>query len=109
VDINTYTYVPGHYEIAMPLLVAGLGQFSKKWGATEAYCLYDVANERIKRAYLSVGFVLADRFPEPVHFPTFGRLVDGRLEPTRWRVMEWTADTIEDHARSAVERYRPGR
>ncbi|HEX2643941.1 MAG TPA: hypothetical protein VHU81_13190 [Thermoanaerobaculia bacterium] len=109
VDINTYTYVPGHYEIAMPLLVAGLGQFAKEWGAAEAYCLYDMANDRIKRAYLSVRFVLSSRFPEPVHFPTFGRRVDCHLEPTRWRVMEWSADTIEAHAVSATERYRAGR
>lgn len=106
VDINTYTYVRGYYESAMPLLAAGLGYFSKACGARRAYCLYDVANEKIKRAYFSIGFVLSRRFPEPVHFPTFCRLVNGRLEPVRWRVMEWGYKTIEGHARTAVEDYQ---
>jgi hypothetical protein len=107
VDINTYTYVRGHYELAMPLLAAGLGHYSKAKGAQRAYCLYDVANEKIKRAYFSIGFVLSNRFPEPIHFPTFCRQVNNHLEPVRWRVMEWDYKTIQEHAHTAVENYQP--
>jgi hypothetical protein len=106
VDMNTYTYVSGYYEHAMPLLAAGLGHYSKACGARRAYCLYDVVNERIKRAYFSIGFVPSNRFPEPIHFPTFCRQKDGRLEPVRWRVMEWDYKTIKRHARTAVEDYQ---
>lgn len=105
VDINTYTYVRNYYERAMPLLTAGFGYCSKKLNARSAYCLYDVKNEKIKRAYMSIGFVLANRFPEPIHFPGFCSRIKGRLEPVRWRVMEWDSETIELHARTAVERY----
>lgn len=105
VDINTFTYVRGYYERAMPLLIAGFGDCSKRFNAGRAYCLYDVANEKIKRAYLSIGFVLSKRFPEPIHFPTFCRNIENHLEPVRWRIMEWDYETIEGHARSAMERY----
>lgn len=103
VDINTYTYVRGYYEHAMPLLAAGLGYYLKAYGARRAYCLYDVANERIKQAYFSIGFVLSNKFPEPIHFPTFCRQIDGHLEPVRWRVMEWDYKTIKRHAHTAVK------
>jgi hypothetical protein len=106
VDINTYTYVPGHYEHSMPLLVAGLGRFARSYCATSAYCLYDIANEKIRRAYTSVGFVLSERFHEPIHFPTFCREVEGQASPVRWRIMSWDEKTIEGHDRSARERYR---
>jgi hypothetical protein len=106
VDINTYTYVRGYYEHAMPLLAAGLGHYSEACGARRAYCLYDVANEKIRRAYFSIGFVLSNRFPEPIHFPTFCRQVNGRLEPVRWRVMEWDYRTIKRYAYTAVEDYQ---
>jgi hypothetical protein len=105
VDINTYTYIRGYFELAMPLLAAGLGYYSKMCKARSAYCLYDVANEKIKRTYLSIGFVLSSKFPEPIHFPSFCKQIEGRLEPVRWRVMEWDYETIERQARSAVERY----
>lgn len=105
VDINTYTYVRGYYERAMPLLVAGFGYCSKGYNARRAYCLYDVENERIERAYLSIGFVFSKRFPELIHFPTFYKRKGDRLEPARWQIMEWDNETIEDQARIAVERY----
>ncbi|MDQ3797979.1 MAG: hypothetical protein M3384_00875, partial [Acidobacteriota bacterium] len=88
-DINTYTYARGYYERAMPLLAAGLGYYLKIWNIETAYCLYDVANEKIKRAYMSIGFMLSDRFPEPIHFPTFYRQIGERLEPVRWQIMQW--------------------
>jgi hypothetical protein len=106
VDINTYTYIRGYYQHAMPLLAAGLGYYSKECGARNAYCLYDVANEKIKRAYLSIGFALSDRFPEPIYFPTYCRETDGHLEPVRWRIMEWDHETIETYARLAIEVYQ---
>lgn len=107
VDINTYTYVRGYNkkDQAMTLLAAGLGYYSKVCNARSAYCLYDIANEKIKQAYLSIGFVLSNRFPEPIHFPTFCRRIEGRLVPVRWRIMEWDYETIERQARAAVEHY----
>jgi len=105
VDFNTYTYRPGSYDTAMPLLVAGLGRDAKLQGACRAYCLYDVKNDRIRRAYTAFGWELAAEFPDPIHFPTYGRMEDGRFEPARWRVFEWTEETIERHDRTARERY----
>jgi hypothetical protein len=105
VDINTYTYVRGYYERATPLLLAGFGYCSKSFNARRAYCLYDVENEKIERAYLSIGFVFSKRFPELIHFPTFYKRKGDRLEPARWQVMEWDNETIEGQARIAVERY----
>ena len=105
VNINTYTYIRGYYEKAMPLLTAGFGHYSKSCNARRAYCLYDVTNEKIKRAYLSIGFVLSNRFPEPIHFPSFCRQIEGHLEPVRWRIMEWDYKTIESYAHTAEEHY----
>jgi hypothetical protein len=105
VDINTFTYVRGYCESALPLMTAGLGCFTKACGAQRAYCLYDIANEKIKRIYNSIGFVQSEAFPEAVYFPTFYRARNGRLEPARWRVMEWSHETIERQAASG-RRYR---
>lgn len=106
VDLNTYTYVRGYYDEAMPLLAAGMGHYVKVSNAKRGYCLYDVNNERIKRAYLSVGFNLSSKYPEPIHFPSFCRQIDGQLEPVRWRIMEWTYETVEAHASRAQEAYK---
>jgi hypothetical protein len=89
----------------MPLLVAGLGSHARLEGARRAFCLYDVRNDRIRRAYTEFGWEHAPEFPDPVHFPTYGRLEDGHFEPTRWRVLEWTEETLERHVRMARERY----
>lgn len=105
VDFNTYTYRPGSYEQAMPLQIAGLGRWAWLQGARKAYCLYDVKNDRIRRAYMEFGWELASEFPEPIHFPTYGRFEGGRFEPTRWRVLEWTEETLESHDRTARERF----
>jgi hypothetical protein len=84
VDFNTYTYRPGSYETAMPLLVAGLGCHARLQGARRAFCLYDVRNDRIRRAYTEFGWEHAPEFPDPIHFPTYGRMEeDGHFEPTR--------------------------
>jgi hypothetical protein len=105
-DFNTYTYRPGSYEQAMPLLVAGLGRHAVLNGARRAYCLYDVKNDRIRRAHTEYGWELAAEFPEPIHFPTYGRMDDGTFEPSRWRVLEWTEETLARHDRMARERFR---
>lgn len=107
VDINTYTYVRGYYkkDQALRLLAAGLGYYSKICNARSAYCLYDVANEKIKQAYMSIGFVLSNRFPEPIHFPTFCRWIEGHLVPVRWWIMEWDNETIKRQACAAMEHY----
>ena len=104
-DFNTYTYQPGAYETAMPLQIVGLGHYAKLQQAQRAYCLYDVKNDRIRRAYTAFGWEHADEFPEPIHFPTYGRMEEGRFEPTRWRVFEWTEETIDRHDREARERF----
>jgi len=104
-DFNTYTYQPGAYEIAMPLQIVGLGHYAKLQGARRAYCLYDVKNDRIRRAYTAFGWEHAPEFPDPIHFPTYGRTEDGYFEPARWRVFEWTEETIDRHDREARERF----
>lgn len=104
-DFNTFTYQPGFYEQAMPLQIAGLGRYAKLQGARRAYCLVDVRNDRTRRAYTAYGWEHAPEFPDPVYFPTYGRLEAGHFEPTRWRVLEWTEETIDRHDRMARERF----
>jgi hypothetical protein len=104
-DFNTFTYRPGLYEPAMPLQIAGLGRYAKLQGARRAYCLYDVRNDRIRRAYTAFGWEHAPDFPDPVFFPTYGRMEDCRFEPAHWRVLEWTEETIDRHDRMARERF----
>ena len=104
-DFNTFTYKPGFYEQAMPLQIAGLGRYARLQGARRAYCLYDVKNDRIRRAYTAYGWEHAPEFPDPVHFPTYGRMEDGLFEPARWRILEWTEETIDRHDRTARERF----
>ena len=104
-DFNTYTYEPGCYETAMPLEIAGWSCYAKLQRARKAYGLYDVKNIRILRAYTEFYWELSSEFPDPIHFPTYGRMENGRFTPTRWRVLEWTAETIERLDRDARERY----
>jgi hypothetical protein len=102
---NTFIYQPGFYEKAMPLQIAGLGRYSKLQGARRAYCLVDMRDDRIRRAYAAYGWEPAPEFPDPVYFPTYGRLEADCFEPTRWRVLEWTEETIDRHDRMARERF----
>lgn len=105
VDFNTYTYQRGFYETAMPLQIAGFGCYAKLLGAQRAYCLYDVKNDRILRAYSEYLWEPAPEFPDPIYFPTYGRMEEGHFVPTRWRVLEWTEETIERLDREARERF----
>jgi|GEM_PF-2720042 len=104
-DFNTFTYQPGAYEIAMPLQIIGLGHYAKLQAARRAYCLYDIKNDRIRRAYTAFGWEHAPEFPDPIHFSTYGRIENGRFEPARWRVFEWTEETIDRHEREAQENF----
>ena len=104
-DFNTYTYQPGTYETAMPLMIASWGCYAKLQKARKAYGLYDVKNIRILRAYTEFSWEPSSEFPDPIHFQTYGRMEDGRFTPTRWCVLEWTEDTIERFDRDARERY----
>lgn len=104
-DINTFTYVKGYYEDAMPLLTAGFGYCAKLLNAQEAYCLFDVDNDRIKHKYLSVGFTLSDEFPLALVFPTFCKKQDDLIQPVRWRVMKWDYENIKYYADLAKEYY----
>ena len=73
-DFNTYTYRPGAYETAMPLEIASWACYAKLQEARKAYGLYDVKNDRVLRAYREFAWEHAPEFPDPVHFPTYGRM-----------------------------------
>ena len=104
-DFNTYTYAPGAYETAMPLEIASWGCYAKLQKARKAFGLYDVKNSRVLRAYSEFHWKLATEFRDPIHFPTYGGIEDGRFTPTRWGILEWTEETIECVDREARERY----
>ena len=57
IDINTYVHVKEYYEHSMPLLAAGFGRHLDNLGVEKAFCLYDVKNFIIKKAYISIGFI----------------------------------------------------
>jgi len=104
-DFNTYTYRPGVYETAMPLEIASWGCYAKLQRARKAYGLYDLKNDRVLRAYREFAWEHAPEFPEPIHFPTYGRIEDGCFIPTRWGILEWTEETIQRIDRDARERF----
>lgn len=107
-DFNTHTCQPGTYETAMPLQIAGLARYARLQGARRAFCLYDLKNDRIRRAYTAFGWEHAPEFPDPIHFPTYGRVEDGEFEPARWRVFQWTEETIERLDREGRGRFVVG-
>ena len=104
-DFNTYTYRPGAYETAMPLEIASWACYANLQEARRAYGLYDMKNDRVLRAYREFAWEHAPEFPDPVHFPTYGRMEDGRFTPTRWGVLEWTKETIERLDREGRENF----
>lgn len=104
-DFNTYTYQAGAYDTAMPLEIASWACYTKLQNARKAYGLYDVKNSRILRAYTEFYWELSPEFPDPIHFPTYGRIENGLFTPTRWGVLEWTEETIERLDRDARQRY----
>jgi hypothetical protein len=105
VDINTFTYVKGHYERAMPLITAGFGHCASMLNAKKAYCLFDVENDNIRDKYLSIKFTLSEEFPDPVEFESFRKTIGDSSKPVSWRVMEWSDETIKYYADLAKEFY----
>lgn len=103
-DINTYTYVRGHYY-AMPLITAGFGYCANMLNAQEAYCLFDEENDSIRDKYLSIRFKLSEEFPDPIIFQTFRKKKGDSDEPVRWRIMKWDYPTIKHYANLAKEFY----
>jgi hypothetical protein len=97
-DVNTYTYLPGQYQMAMPLLCAGFCRYLKLADAQRSFCLYDLDNRKIERAYHQIGFVPSQEFPNPIYFPTFERLIGNSRVPVYWRIMEWAPESLEEHA-----------
>lgn len=105
-DFNTYTYRSGAYETAMPLEIASWACYAKLQRARKAYGLFDVKNERVLRAYREYAWEHAPEFPDPIYFPTYGRMEDGCFVPTRWGVLEWTEATIERLDWEGRERFK---
>jgi hypothetical protein len=105
VSFNTFTCRSGFSERILPLQIAGLGRYAKLQGARRAYCLDDVRTGRLQRAFAAYGWHPTPAFPDPVHFPTYGRLESSRFEPARWRILEWTGETINRHERLARARF----
>jgi hypothetical protein len=105
-DFNTFTYRSrADYETAMPLEIASWACYAKLENTQKAYGLYDLRNNWILRAYTDFYWEPSSEFPEPIHFPTYGRIENGLFAPTRWRVLEWTEETIARLDQDARERY----
>lgn len=86
VEINSFAYVREH-SACFPLLFSAMGRWSNLCGFRNSYCLLDPDNRKVARLYGVAGYK-AGRDAEVVQFPSFGRIVRGQLEPTRWTVLQ---------------------
>ncbi len=103
-DINSFYYAKGHSK-ALFLLFAVMARFGALVGVQKAFCMLDKENPRIKAIYLRAGFRFSETFNKPIYFPTFGKIVAGRFDPTRWAIMEMNVPYILLHAANAIFRY----
>jgi hypothetical protein len=101
-DLTTYTFVRGYYEMAWQLQCAGLCRYITRLGAPRSFCLYDIENRRTERAYFEFGFTWCEEFPEAICFPSFQRTEVGKRRPVWWRIMEWLPEKIEEHTRRSA-------
>lgn len=89
IDVNSFYFKRETVNIpALFLLYATMARYATLSGVNRAFCMLDPNNSFIKKLYLKAGFRFSERFTEPIYFPTFGRTVDGKFEPTYWRIME---------------------
>jgi len=86
-EITSFCYEKGHGK-SMRSLFPALARHASLTGVERIFCLLDDENIKTKELYLKVGFKASSMYNEKIFFPTFGRLIDGRLSPTFWTIME---------------------
>lgn len=87
VDINSFNYRRGDGK-ALYILFAALARHAWLMRCTRGFCILDQENQHIEKLYRRAGFRFSRQFPEKVHFPGFGKIIKGELQPTQWAIME---------------------
>lgn len=97
-DANSFVFTGTK---ALPLLFAAIAGFAVKRGIEKGILLADNNSARFKHIYLSGGFKNSDKYPEPIYFPTFGKTIEGKFQPTYWSIMELDRAAIIRHSQAA--------
>ena len=84
-DANSFVFTN---PAALPLLFAAIARFAVRRGIATGLLLADNDSARFKKIYLGGGYKYSEKYAEPIYFPTFGKTVEGRFQPTYWSIME---------------------
>jgi len=90
-ELNTFTFTDFN---SVPLLWASLINYVKEQQIKKIFCLVDPENEFTQRFYGEIGFSYSHQYNENVYFPTYGKIEEGSLQPTKWRILEITYDQM---------------
>lgn len=97
-DANSFVFTSTK---ALPLLFAAIAEFAVKRGIEKGLLLADNDSTRFKHIYLLGGFKNSAKYAEPIYFPTFGKTVEGKFQPTYWSIMELDRAAIIRHSQAA--------
>lgn len=67
-----------------------------KMNINKAYALLDVNMLSLRKLYEKIGWVKSQEFYEPIYFPDYGKIVNGKFIPTQWEIMELTESKISN-------------
>ncbi len=106
-DVNSFgaswNYLGESFE-ALFLLYVCLANFVIGKGMEKVFCLLDLDNPQIVQTYTGAGFELSEKYKEPIYFPSYGKLDENNnLVPTKWRIMEMTAEKFQEYADKTTE------
>jgi hypothetical protein len=97
-DANSFVF---HSPRALPVLFAAIAKFAVSRGIDKGFLLLDDGSARFKQIYLGGGFAQSKKYTAPIYFPTFGRTVGGRFQPTYWSILELDQASIQRHSLAA--------
>ena len=84
-ELNTFAF-SDFYSIS--LLWESLVHFVNFKGIQTLLCLVDPANQCTKKLYQDIGFSFSSKYPDLIHFKTYGKRKEKCFEPTYWKIME---------------------
>lgn len=51
------------------------------------YGLVDIEKQTIGKLYNRLGAVTSQKFQEPIYFPGYGKRIQNKIVPSKWRIM----------------------
>ncbi|MGB9612569.1 MAG: LBL_2463 family protein [Candidatus Margulisiibacteriota bacterium] len=102
VEISSFLFKSAR---SIDLLVFSIAHYGKLNRIKKAYALLDIDSKSLEKIYGRFGWEESMKYNTPVYFPDYGKISNGRFEPTLWKVLELPEEKISKIAEN-ISKYQ---